>query len=211
MSGYGNLYDDSAYYRGTISSPILYSTTTATYVPPTPICFLEGSKILCFNLSTYKEEYLPIEKLRRGMFVKTLFDGYKRIELIGTSKIYNPDNRIRSKYRLYRCSKADYPTLTEDLIITGCHSILVHQLSDQERRDVIELQGATFVTDRLYRLPACCDQKASPYEEEGLFNIWHLSLEHHDQYMNYGIFANGLVVESTSKRMMLDRSGMNLI
>jgi len=211
MSNYNNLYDDAGYYKGLISSPVVYATTTATYVAPTPICFLEGSKILCYNFKTYKEEYQPIETLRRGMFVKTIFDGYKRIDLIGHSKIYNPANSMRSKHRLYRCPTSNYPQLSEDLIVTGCHSILVHNLTDEERRDVIELQGAAFVTDRLYRLPACVDQRAVPYEQEGIFNIWHLALEHPDPYMNYAIFANGLIVETTSKRMMLERSGMDLL
>jgi len=211
MSNYNNLYDESGYYKGLISSPVPYATTTATYVAPTPICFLEGSKILCYNLETYKEEYRPIETLRRGMFVKTIFDGYKRIELIGHSKIYNPGNSMRSKYRLYRCRTEKYPTLFEDLIITGCHSILVHTLTVQERIDTIDVQGATFVTDRLYRLPACVDRRAVPYEQEGVFTIWHFSLDNHDPFMNYGIYANGLIVETTSKRMMLERSGMDLI
>jgi hypothetical protein len=211
MTNYYALYDESGYYKGTLYSPVQYATSTATYVTPTPICFLEGSKILCFNLSTYKEEYLPIESLRKGMFVKTLMDGYKRIDLIGTTKIYNAGNSMRSKYRLYRCSADQYPTLKEDLIITGCHSILVHHLTDQERHDVIDLQGATFVTDRMYRLPACVDQRAVPYEKEGLFNIWHIALEHIDPYVNYGIYANGLLVETTSKRMMLDLSGMDMM
>jgi hypothetical protein len=145
------------------------------------------------------------------MFVKTLLNGYKRIDLIGHSKIYNPGNSMRSKYRLYRCSKKNYPALIDDLIITGCHSILVKTLTDQEREDVIEVQGATFVTDHLYRLPACADHRSDPFEQEGLFTIWHLALEHDDPYVNYGIFANGLVVETTSKRMMLERSGMDLI
>jgi hypothetical protein len=211
MSDYNNLYDDAGYYKGSVSSPVEYATTTATYVPPTPICFMEGSQILCYNLSTYKEEYRPIETLRKGMFVKTLFDGYKRIDLIGHSKIYNPGNEARSKYRLYRCPKENYPSLIDDLIITGCHSILVQTLTDQERMDVIDVQGAAFVTDRLYRLPACVDQRSIPYEQEGLFSIWHLALENNDTFMNYGIFANGLIVETTSKRMMLERSGMDLI
>ena len=100
---------------------------------------------------------------------------------------------------------------SRDLIITGCHSILVSDLTDQQRDDVIEVQGATYVTDHLYRLPACVDQRSVPFDQEGLFTIWHLALENNDPYMNYGIFADGLLVETTSKRMMLERSGMDLI
>jgi hypothetical protein len=73
------------------------------------------------------------------------------------------------------------------------------------------MQGETYVTDKHYRLIACADARAEPYAVEGLFNIWHLALEHDDQYMNYGIYANGLLVETTSKRMLRDLSGMDLV
>ena len=212
MSTYNSLYDQGGYYMGDVFSPVQYASTAVQYTAPTPICFLEGSMILCFNLITNQEGYRPIETLRNGDFVKTLFDGYKRIDLIGHSKIYNPGHTMRSTYWLYRCPKENYPFLLhDDLIITGCHSILVQTLTTQERQEVIDVQGAAYVTDRLYRLPACVDRRTVPFEQEGLFTIWHLALEHPDPYMNYGIYANGLVVETTSRRMMLERSGMELI
>jgi len=36
-------------------------------------------------------------------------------------------------------------------------------------------------------------------------------LENEDYYMNYGVLANGLLVETTSKRFMKELSGMKLI
>jgi hypothetical protein len=67
------------------------------------------------------------------------------------------------------------------------------------------------VTDKKYRLMAFLDEKAETYEKEGIHNIWHLALENNDYYMNYGIFANGLLVETTSKRMIKELSGLQLI
>ena len=49
------------------------------------------------------------------------------------------------------------------------------------------------------------------YEVEGRHTIWHFSLENDDYYMNYGVFANGLLVETTSNRMMEEHAGLNLI
>jgi hypothetical protein len=138
-------------------------------------------------------------------------DGYKAIDTIGTNKIYNPANSMRSKNRLYRCSKENYPELKEDLVITGCHAILVSELSDQERRDLLDIQGKVYVTEDYYRLIACCDKRAVPYEKEGLFNIWHFALENDNYYFNYGVYANGLKVETASKRMMKEMSGMDLL
>lgn len=107
--------------------------------------------------------------------------------------------------------KEKYPEITEDLILTGCHCILTETITDKERAGIIDVMKDVYVTDRKYRLPACVDERATPYQVEGVFSIWHLALEHDDMYMNYGIYANGLLVETTSKRMISQYSGMKLI
>ena len=175
------------------------------------MCFLEGTKILCFNPETKEEEYRAIETLRKGSLVKTVADGYKAIDMIGTSKIYNPGNSVRSKNRLYKCPKENYPDLTEDLFITGCHSILVKDITAEERTELMDFQGKIYVTDKHYRLIAAVDKRAEPHASEGVFNIWHMALENENYYFNYGIYANGLLVETTSLRMMKELSGMDLV
>ena len=173
------------------------------------VCFKEGSKILC--LINNKEIYVPIQDIRKGTLVKTRLNGYVPVDMIGKSKMYNPANSLRSKNRLYLCSPNKYPELTEDLIITGCHSILVDNITNEERQNTIELLNKIYITDKKYRLMACLDKRADTYNEEGLHTIWHLALEHTDYYMNYGIYANGLLVETCSKRMMKEFSGMQLV
>lgn len=175
------------------------------------MCFLEGTKIMCYDAATQQEFERPIETLRKGDLVKTTMDGYKAIDTIGTSKIYNPANSMRSKNRLYRCSKENYPELNEDLVITGCHAVLVRDLTDDQRRELNDIQGKIYCTEDYYRLIACVDKRAQPYEKEGVFNIWHFALENDNYYFNYGIFANGLKVETASKRMMKEMSGMDLL
>ena len=175
------------------------------------MCFLEGTKILCFNPETKEEEYRAIETLRKGSLVKTVADGYKAIDMIGTSKIYNPGNSVRSKNRLYKCPKENYPDLTEDLFSTGCHSILVKDITAEERTELMDFQGKIYVTDKHYRLIAAVDKRAEPHASEGVFNIWHMALENENYYFNYGIYANGLLVETTSLRMMKELSGMDLV
>jgi len=174
------------------------------------LCFKEGSKILYYNSETNQEQYIEIEKLKRGDLVKTLLHGYKKIEHIGNSKMYNNVNNIRSVDKLYKCSKTEYPELFEDLIITGAHSILVNDFKDNEKEKTLELLSDIYVTDKKYRLPACIDKRAQIYEVEGQHTIWHFSLEHENYYMNYGVFANGLLVETASNRMMLECSGLNI-
>ena len=180
--------------------------TATVIVAQNIVCFREGTKILCLDQG--RETYLPIQDIRKGTLVKTHLHGYVPVESIGYSKIYNPADTLRSKNRLYKLKPARYPELKEPLYLTGCHSVLVNQLSSVEKEDTIGLLGRAFITDDKYRLMACIDERAKPYPKEGLYTIWHFSLEHVDYYKNYGVYANGLLVESCSRRMMREYSGM---
>lgn len=170
-------------------------------------CFLEGSQILCYIDD--KETYLPIEQMKPGTLVKTLLNGYKKVVLIGKGTIENPATNERLKNRLYTCSTANYPELTNDLVLTGCHSILVEEITDKQRAETMRLLGRMFATDDKYRLMACIDERAEPLTTEGAYTIWHFALEHDDQFMNYGVFANGgLLVETCSQRNMRNNSNL---
>lgn len=179
---------------------------------PRILCFGEDAQILCLDPEDEgTEKYIAIKNLRNGILVKTLSSGYQPICMIGHSKIHNPANSLRGKNRLYKLTSEKYPELIDDLILTGCHSILTDKLSDDERADTEEMLGRIFVTENRYRLMACIDQRAEPYEKEGIFTIWHFALEHENNRANYGVYANGLLVETSSKRMMREYSGMELI
>jgi hypothetical protein len=172
-------------------------------------CFKEDTKILCFQNN--QEVYLPIRDIRKGTLVKTLSSGYKCVEMIGCKKMYNPGNKLHSKDRLYKCTNEKYPEIMEDLYITGCHSILVDEITDKEKEALLETQGDIYITEDRYRLIACLDKRAEPYGEEGIYTIYHFALENENYRMNYGVYANGLLVESNSLRMMKEYSGMELI
>jgi hypothetical protein len=175
------------------------------------ICFLEGTRILCFDKRSSSAKYIPIEKLRPGTLVKTRTSGFVPIKLIGHSTIQNPTTEKRLRDSLYKCSNAHYPEVTSDLFITGNHSVLVPELSEKQRDELIRDCGDIYMTEGMYRLPAWMDKRSERFREPGVFRIWHFALENHDYYMNYGVYANGLLVESTSLRFMNELSGMNLI
>lgn len=183
--------------------------TSLSGPPSLPVkypCFKQGSKIRTFK------GYKKVEDLRTGDLVKTLRDGFKPIVLIGKSEINHSASKSRIKEQLYKCSRLEYPELTEDLVLTGCHSILVDEFVSEEQKDrVIEVMKNIYVTDNKYRLPACADPRASVYEKPGTYTIYHLALENDDYYMNYGIYANGLLVESCSKRYLKEESNMELV
>ena len=178
-------------------------------VDPSTICFKEGTKIACLDENSNPTE-IPVEELSSGMFVKTYKHGYIPVHTIGTKKLYNPENDTREKDRLYECTPEQYPDLTENLYITGCHSILVDQLTEQQTTDTLREAQDIFITDDKYRLMAFLDERAQPWTNEGTYGIYHIYLDHPDDLMNYGIYANGLLVESCSKRSMEEKSYMTL-
>ena len=82
--------------------------------------------------------------------------------------------------------------------MTGNHSILVDNLTDKEQEDTIKLLNQIYKIDDKYRLMTFFDEKAEIVHETGLFNIYNLALTSKDIYTNYGIYADGLLVESCS-------------
>jgi DNA-binding beta-propeller fold protein YncE len=178
---------------------------------PKPVCFKEDTKILAKKSENEEEQWIEVQDLRKGMLVKTVLHDFVKIDMIGNRNIKNPATQERIKDRLYVCKSEKYPELFEDLIITGCHSILVKEITDEEREELIKEMGKIYVTDEHYRLMAMVDKRAEPYTEEGNYTIWHFALENEGYYANYGIYANGLLVETCSKRMLLEISGMTLV
>jgi hypothetical protein len=86
----------------------------------------------------------------------------------------------------------------------------VNELIKNEREKIIEILGQIYITDNKYRLPACVDERTSVYEEAGKYTIYHFALENDDYYTNYGVYANGLLVETCSKRYLKELSNMTL-
>jgi len=193
MSGYP-VYVTEANNQGSINID--------TIIP----CFKSDTKILTIN------GYIPIQNLRKGDLIKTCKHDYVPIHMIGHGEIINPICDERTKDKLYVCSQQEYPEIFEDLVITGSHSILVDDFKNtEERANTLEVLGDIYVTDNKYRLPACVDNRATPYEKLGSFTIYHFALENDNYFMNYGIYANGLLVETCSKRFLQELSNMTFI
>jgi uncharacterized delta-60 repeat protein len=165
----------------------------ARYLPPYP-CFKSGTKILTIR------GYIEVDNLRKGDLVKTRFSGFVPIKMIGSRVItHNAKKSSRSPSQLYMYSTHIIPELFENLVLTGCHSVLVEEYTnDSEKQRAIDVNGDTYITDDLYRLPACVDKRALVYNTPGSYTIYHFALDHEDPYMNYGVYANGLLVESCS-------------
>lgn len=174
-------------------------------LPPNITCFNKDSKILTNN------GYVAIQDLKKGDFVKTLCNGFVPIYNVGYREIFNPCFEERIKDQLYVCSHKNYPELFEDLIITGAHAILVNDFQEGVRETTKKMLGDIFITDNKYRLPVCLDKRSTIHKIKGPHTIYHIALENDNYYMNYGIYANGLLVETCSKRYLLEESNMTLI
>ena len=158
------------------------------------ICFLKGTKILC------QDGFQTIETIEPGTLVKTLLHGYVPVEKVKASTIYNSDDNTRIKDRLYLCSRSVYPNLFENLVVTGSHSLLVDQLTQEQQQKTIEELGGLYITENKYRLMTYLDERAVPYPHTGTFDIYHICLENADEFGNYAVYANGLLAETCCKR-----------
>jgi hypothetical protein len=169
---------------------------------PPIVCFKEGTMIDIMDNNSKQETQVKVEDIRKGMYVKTYQHGFLPVKHVAFKTIENPETNDRIEKRLYICDQAKYPTLKEPLIMTGCHSILIDEseYTDIQKKMIREQNGMLFKTDDKFRLPVMYDDKAAPYCVKGEYKVWHICLEHFDQEMNYGIYANGLLVESCSER-----------
>jgi len=149
-----------------------------------PVCFGKGALIQC------EDGLIPVEDLKVGMKVKTLKHGYRAVTLIGTSTIRNPAGSERIRNRLYV-----YPK--ENLVLTGGHSVLLDDVSGDQLDRIKQSFGKVFFTEGKIRLLAKDDETAEPYLRKGTFPIYNFVLEAPNEDTNYGVFANGKLVESS--------------
>ena len=160
------------------------------------ICFHALTKILT------DKGYQPVHTLRVGDRVKTIKHGFVPIALIGSSLLYNPGTEERTIDRLYVYTKENHPDVMEDLILTGNHSLLVKKLKKTELPNIVAVLGKMYGTDDHFRLPAYADDRSTPFPSKGIFSIYHFALEHERDTANYGVYANGVLVETSCKAHM---------
>ena len=72
------------------------------------------------------------------------------------------------------------------------------------------IDDSILVLDNHFRLLTYLNNQATLYEEEGIHTIYHIALEG-DYHKSYGIFANGLLVESCDQFYLKECSNMTII
>ena len=190
-----------AYITGgeTAVTPEGFATNLNVYVTfPLPLglaCFNEGTQILCCKNGV--DTYMPIECMRVGTMVKTL-GSYSQVEKIGKRVCLN--NPKHPKHCMYVMEKTG--DMTDDLVVTGAHSILVDEISDEERFLLKEMDFVQML-DGKYLLLAAASNKFKKIEEVKEFTCYHFVLKTDDNDVNkrFGVYANGVLTESISSKV----------
>jgi hypothetical protein len=153
-------------------------------------CFVEGSEILC--VINNEEEYVKIEDLKIGDSVKTYNNSPKKISYI----LKNTFKNDKSYSQI--CKLSNYPNQTKDLFLTGGHSILVDELTQEQKEKTEKVWGQPRKIDDKYLLLAFIDENAEKIEDEKEYNVYHIALENEDKHGQYGIYVNGILSETMS-------------
>ena len=166
----------------------------------------EGTHIL--KLHHGQEVNVPIQYLQKGDLIKT-GNGYKVIVAIGKMVVQNT-GKERTKENLYQLTKKNYPVLFEDLIVSGCESILVDSITQAQRNKITENSPSMIFFDNKYGLHAYADEKAVPYEKTGTYTMYQIALMNVGD-KNSGCYANGLFVSTANAHWLRHYSKMTLV
>jgi hypothetical protein len=183
-------------------------------------CFSEGTKILSLTnfkneiyeeniekslekslTSQIKEEYILVQDLKIGDLVKTYLHGYRRISRVLKGNFKNNPKEKGVANCMYRMLKTKDNGIIEDLTLTRNHGVLVEKLSENEEKklDKNNLQ----VVDGLLSIITADSDKFEKVEDTNVYNYYHFCLDGDgDNDRRFGIYANGLLVETPSNNMM---------
>lgn len=168
------------------------SSTNPLAVGGSVPCFLKGTLIRCADGD------VPIEDLKKGDMVKTIYHGDVAVDMIGYCKVHHNRANQKAMDQLFTY-KNDEKTLT----VTGSHCLLLDSVTAVDISNILANLGSIYVTDDKIRLPACIDPLAKPYEkEESDEVVYHICLEHSHANLNYGIYANDILMETCPKACM---------
>ena len=149
------------------------------YIGAIVSCFAEKSLIATVAGDVEIQDIVP------GTLIETLTSGVKRVMDVGKRET------ILSETTLF-----SYPS---GLKITGKHSVLVDELTEEQKEQVPSIIGGLHQTEGKWLLPACLDPEASELSLSGVVDVYHLVLENEDDDANYGILSHGKWVETCSK------------
>ena len=158
----------------------------------TVLCFLEGTEILC--LIDNEEKYIKIEDISDDTMIKTYKHGYKKL-------LYKSHQKVRNNIVCMKKDSLDTNIPFNDLKVTTGHSMLVDNLTDDEITEIEKWNPVKKIDDKFLILSRV-SKYFEEYDTKELNNVYHLILEADDLDTQYGIYANGVLMESMSKRFL---------
>ena len=177
----------------------VYNSTTSTVVAGTTFsisvqCYLKGTKILTYI--DEKEVWVNIENLKPSDLVKTYKNGFIRVKNIGWSQMKNSIDLNPNK--LFKIEKNKLPELTDDLYVSGKHSRLVDELTQEQISSTLKIWSKLQQINDKYLLMACVDELFTDVKDENIYDMYQIILQSDSPSQQYGIYANGLLSESMS-------------
>ena len=175
--------------KNSFGNNILINILDTEIVP----CFHGSAEILCLT-DDLKEEYIPIKNLSTEHKVKTYKEGYKKVKYIHSGIVINNPNIYSSC--MYKMKKTK--NMTDDLIVTGGHSILVDKISEEEKIKQKKYWGnKEYLINDKYLLLSAASNKFKKIEDNKLYMYYHLTLENDsEEKRRFGIWANGILTET---------------
>ena len=175
---------------GNIASQFRGATNVTMFIT----CYEANTLILI--LENEEEVYKKVSKLKVGDLVKTYKQGYKKIKLLHSFK-YKPPNRINGLNMLYKHKE-------NGVIVTGGHSILVDELTEQEKINNLKHNGFNETIEDKKLLLACSSDKFEKIDDCCKeYHLYHFSLESDDPKEHFGVYiTDGILSESCPEEAM---------
>jgi len=154
-------------------------------LPYTVSCFTNDCLISTIDGDVEIQDIVP------GTFVETLTSGIKKVTYVGKKNVCLSILGDDPAFKIF-----SYPS---GLKVTGKHSVLVDELTEEQKEEIPSIIGSLKQTEGKWLLPVCLDEEATDVCQFGLTDVYHLVLENDDDDANYGILSHGKWVETCSK------------
>ena len=126
--------------------------------------------------------------------IKTYKHKYKKL-------LYKSHQKVRNNIVCMKNDSLDTNVPFNDLTVTTGHSMLVDNLTDDEITEIEKWYPVKKIDDKFLILSRV-SKYFEEYDTKELNNVYHLILEADDLDTQYGIYANGVLMETMSKRFL---------
>jgi hypothetical protein len=160
--------------------------------------------ILCYNQEKQIEEYKLINQLRKNDYVRIYPSGYLPIKHIGYKRNYHCHRHSKWNNSFY-----EVPSNTHNnLVISGYHSILVDEEIPEEMKNhynKYNIHYPDICDKKLYVIGLTNNSEKYPKHNLHVSKYYHFVLDDPDgdQYIHYGVWANGILSESQNEHDFL--------